>query len=480
MEFSCPSCGMHLKAEAEHAGKYVKCPGCGTKMQVPAEESAPQQQPGAPQLNIPAPSIPTPSGVNRIPPPSNSQPQGDSGFKPSSVERHYGSRGGWEEADPTNVSMLVAFGIGLGITVVSLGILMLFAPPAGTPSSAYTFMQYLAMVWKGHLAVNALNTLFFFWAIAILAMKFLKAKRQREAMLLDVVPMKFGATINAENVGLFIDHIYKLPANLRDSMMVNRIRKSLELFEIKQSTGDVVHLMSVQSDIDAGRIQTSYTPVKAFLWAIPILGFIGTVLGLSHALLSLSFDNLEDVKAIIEVLKGVISGLGGAFDATLVGLVFAMLVNFPMNSMFKMEDDGANNIDTFCNEVLIPRLNDGSALAGGDTEAIMEHLVRAVANAQNDFLVDLNTLSATMLQYADNFQQQAAVYQQRVSEEFVTTMQEMRTEFQEAATDSVKTANDHTRALAEGIGALNKTLTDLGEKQVVINQTIKKGWFSRG
>ncbi len=471
MEFSCPSCGMQLKAEAEHAGKYVRCPGCSTKLQVPAE-SAEDTAFTPPKLNVPAPSgAPRPSAGGQEP---------SATTRPPKPERQFGSRGGWEETDPTNANMLHSFGIGVGVTTLFLGFLMLFSPPEGTPSTDYTFMQYLAMVWKGHLAVNALNTLFFFWALAILALKFLKMKHQRQAMLLDVVPYKLGTEINASNVGDFIDHLYKLPEKLRDSMMVNRIRKALELFEIKQSTGDVVHLMSAQSDIDAARIQTSYTAVKAFLWAIPILGFIGTVLGLSHALLSLNFDNLEDVKAIIEVLKGVISGLGTAFDATLVGLAFAMLVNFPMNGMFKMEDDTLNNIDTFCNEVLIPRLNDGAGVANGDTDAMMNHLVNAVANAQSEFLTDLNSLSATMLQYAENLEVRAAEHQQRVDEEFSATMQQMRDEFSEAATESIKATTDHTRALAEGIGALNSTLKDLGEKQVVIHQTVKKGWFSRG
>ncbi len=474
MEFLCPSCGMQLKAEAEHAGKYVRCPGCSTKMQIPAESEL-VEEPPAPG-NVPKLRVPAPTGASRGAASSAESTLSSQGGQ----KREFGSRGGWEESDPTNANMLLSLGISTGVTILFLGFLLLFSPPQGTPSSEYSMMQYLAMVWKGHLEVNGMNTLFFFWAITILVIKYLKLRHQKEAMLLDVVPYKLGTEINAENVGAFIDHLYKLPAKLRDSMMVNRIRKALELFEIKQDSGDVVHLMSAQSDIDAGRIMQSFTGVKAFLWAIPILGFIGTVLGLSHALLSLSFDNLEDVKAIIGVLKGVISGLGTAFDATLVGLVFAMLVNFPMNAMIKMEDDNLANIDSFCNEVLIPRLNDGAGVAGGDSEAMMNHLVRAVASAQSDFLVDLNALSATMMTYAENLEQRAAEHQQRVGEEFSATMQQMRDEFTAAATDSVKTTSDHTRALAEGIGALNQTLKELGEKQVVIQQTIKKGWFSRG
>ncbi len=234
--------------------------------------------------------------------------------------------------------MLVSLGISAGVTILFLGFLLLFTPPKGTPSSEYSMMQYLAMVWKGHLEVNGMNTLFFFWAITILVIKYLKLRHQKEAMLLDVVPYKLGTEITAENVGAFIDHLYKLPAKLRDSMMVNRIRRPWSF--LKSSRTPVTSCTLCRPS------PTSTPAHHAELHrgeGLP-LGhshprFIGTVLGLSHALLSLSFDNLEDVKAIIGVLKGVISGLGTAFDATLVGLVFAMLVNFPMNAMIKMEDD---------------------------------------------------------------------------------------------------------------------------------------------
>jgi flagellar motor component MotA len=471
MNFSCPSCDMQLKFEPELAGRHVRCPGCNTKMQVPGETG--EEEPPA-KLSVPRLKIPQPLAVNR-----RSKPESTESSHPS-TKAHFGSRGGWAESDPTNASLFLSLGLGAGATVLFLLFLVAFAPPEGTSSSDYSFMQYLSTVWTGHLAVNGLNTLFFFWAISILLLKFLKLKHQKEAMLLDIVPQEFGNQINSENVGVFIDHLYRLPSRLRDSLMVNRIRKALELFEVKQNTADVVHLMSAQSDIDGGRIASSYMGVKAFLWAIPIMGFIGTVLGLSHALLSLSFDNLEDVKAIIGVLKGVISGLGSAFDATLVGLVFAMLVNFPMNGLFKAEDENLNDIDSFCNEVLLPRLNDGSGVAGGDQEAVMTHLVRAVASAQSEFLVDLNTLSSTMLQYAENLENRAIEHQQKVSDEFSGALERMREDVTFAVADSVRSTTDHTRALAEGIGGLNHVLGELGGKQVVIHQTIKKGWFARG
>jgi hypothetical protein len=262
--------------------------------------------------------------------------------------------------------------------------------------------------------------------------------------------------------------------------MVNRIRKALELFETRQNNGEVANMMSSQSDIDSARIGGSYSLVKVFLWAIPILGFIGTVLGLSQAIGSIDLKNTEDIAKIMASISNVTSGLGTAFDTTLLGLVLAMFLNFPMNALSKAEDDNLNNIDAFCNDVLLPRLNDGGGIAGGDTGGLMDTLVKAVANAQKEFLVDLNALSAKIKEQADNLDRRANAHQEMVSTQFASTMNKMREDMTTAVKDSVKVTTDYTRALSSGIVSLNGVLKELGEKQVVIHQTVKKSFFSRG
>lgn len=472
MKFKCPTCDMQLKAEPEMAGKVVRCPGCNTKLSIPATVG-----------DLPPPSgLPAPSGYS----PSEIGAQ-STGYSESSepdkqapeFEQNRQQRGGWEETDPTNPNPILSFSIGFVLFLAWVGILYPFQAPEGTASADYTGMQFIASLFYKHMLVSFTNTLFFTWAMAILYLKFKKLRHQREALLLDVLPWELGGEINAQNVGTFIDNLYKLPVRLRDSMMVNRIRKALELFEVKQSVGDVTNMLSSQSAIDGMRIGGSFTLLKAFLWAIPILGFIGTVLGLSHAIGGMNFANVEDVNAIMSSINAVTSGLGTAFDATLLGLVLAMFLNFPMNSMMKSEDDCLNDIDAFCNEILLPRLNDGGSVAGGDTNGVMETLVKAVAQAQKEFLVDLNALSARINEQAANLDKRATAHQERVDAEFAAAINRMREELTGAVKDSVKTTSEYTRALATGIQGLNNVLTELSGKQIIIHQVKKKGWFSR-
>lgn len=467
MKFKCPSCDMQLKAEPEMAGKIVRCPGCNTKLSIPASVGG----------------LPPPSG---LPAPSGYAPSEEGGFTDESssdqqapeFEQHRQERGGWEETDPTNPSALLALGIGSVATLAWYGILFPFGVGEYNAPAANT-LDYIHDLFYERTWVNYMETFFFFWAIAILWLKMKKLRHQKDAMFLDVLPSDISQEVNAQNVSLFIDNLYGLPARLRDSMMVNRIRKGLELFEVRQNNGEVSGMMSAQSSIDSARIGGSYSLVKVFLWAIPILGFIGTVLGLSQAIGSMDLKNVSDMDKIMASIGNVTSGLGTAFDTTLLGLVLAMFLNFPMNTLSKAEDDNLNDIDAFCNEILMPRLNDGGGVAGGDTNGMMDVLVKAVANAQKEFLVDLNALSARIKEQAVNLDKRATAHQERVDAEFALAINRMREDLSGAVKDSVKTTTEYTRALATGIQGLNNVLTELGSKQIIIQQVKKKGWFSR-
>jgi septal ring factor EnvC (AmiA/AmiB activator) len=109
----------------------------------------------------------------------------------------------------------------------------------------------------------------------------------------------------------------------------------------------------------------------------------------------------------------------------------------------------------------------------------MEVLVKAVANAQKEFLVDLNSLSAKIKDQADNLDKRAAAHQERVDAEFARAVSRMREDFTASVTDAVKQSSEYNRALASGIQGLNNVLKELGSQQVIIHQVKKKGWFSR-
>ncbi|MEQ1850520.1 MAG: MotA/TolQ/ExbB proton channel family protein [Chthoniobacteraceae bacterium] len=410
-------------------------------------------------------------------------------------------RKAWKEEDPTNPDAKLTFGIGLGLTLVWFAIVYPMQAPAGKEVAAFTGAELLANLFYKHMLVSFTNTLFFCWAMAICFLKLKKLKHQQQALLLDVLPMRLGKEIDVRNVGPFIDHLYTLPVHLRDSLMVNRIRKALEFFEVRQNVGHVSAMMTAQSAIDGSRISGSYIILRAFLWAIPLLGFIGTVVGLSHAIGGMSFANVEDVSKIVGSLNAVTSGLGTAFDATLLGLVLAVLLNFPLNSLSKHEDETLNDIDAFCNEVLLPRLNDGTGTSAQSSveniPQLVEQLAAGITASQKEFLSEFNNSAEIFRSLAGQLEQAAAVHQQKVEEQFSNTLNELTSKTSEsigavskqvaeltgktgtAVEKSAESASLYLQGLSTGIRGLNEALSKLGEKQVVI-KSVRTGWWPFG
>src|SRR6476660_2590019 len=139
-----------------------------------------------------------------------------------------------------------------------------------------------------------------------------------------------------------------------------------------------------------------------------------------------------------------------------------------------------NNIDSFCNEVLLPRLNDGAGAGGGDTAAIADSVIKGLSSAQREFLTDLNELSKRMNDYATNLDRRSDAFQAAVTKEFVTNMTTMRAEVESSIRDSMKMTSQYLAALETGIRSLNIALKELGQNQIVVQQAPKKkGWFSR-
>jgi hypothetical protein len=354
-----------------------------------------------------------------------------------------------------------------------------FRAPAGKPTAEYTTMQFIASLLFSHFTVSVLNCGLFIWSMTVLGLKHGKIRHQRAALMLDVLPIRLGKEITAANVTSFIDHVYALPEKLRDSLMVNRIRKALELFEVRQNISGVREMMVSQSEIDFARINGSYALPRACLWGIPLLGFIGTVIGLSHAIAGMNFSNVEDIAKILGAINNVTSGLGTAFDATLLGLVLALILNFPISSMAKQEDSNLQTIDAFCNEVLLPRLKDSEAahLGGESAAALAEAIARSIVSTQQEFLAGLSRLVQQMHEYGANLDSRMDAFQRTVTTQFVTKTDEMREEGRAALEEHLSLTNRYLGGLEAGIGGLNKVLQELGEKHITVTRPKKRRWW---
>jgi DNA-directed RNA polymerase subunit RPC12/RpoP len=505
----CPNCGQPLKGRDDLLGKTARCPYCRTSVVVRRPDEAPARSTAedaaarrsdAPPLTRKSPGKATASagpavdgtdlGISK----AIARPSSDTTFTPS---------------PDTNASNLV------GLLSAVLGTVGFYALlwPISTLDGKQTYLGRLFIgtsSLSGGGWVPIAEVFLFSWAAGMLVQKWLKIRRQQRGLLYDVLPTDLGETIRLETIDRFVSHIRSLPREAAGSFLVTRCLRGLEHFRVRKSASDTATMLSSQSDIDASSVDASYTMFHVFIWAIPILGFLGTVIGVSTAVggFTGTLENSSDIGGLKEGLRSITSGLGTAFDTTLVALTMAMLLTFPVSSLQKYEGDILGQIDEYTNENFLRRLDDG--LEGGAERGIggsRSEVAQAIDKALAPHRIQLEAWTQSVRSIGEDIAAQVrqswdevnaklieehARQAGRVSDidELVTASREglsmvvsdataTRREASETLREAAASVHSYTAALERSLEALSTTLEKLGEERVVVEVHHKpRSWWN--
>ena len=180
------------------------------------------------------------------------------------------------------------------------------------------------------------------WAIAVLLVKMLKLKNQRKAFELNILPEDPNFVLTPRTAREMLDRIDLALGNLKNLGNVTGVSECL----------------NSQANNDEDYLANSYTILNGFIWAIPVLGFIGTVIGLSEAVGG--FGQVVSKGAEIEELKtalgGVTSGLAVAFETTLIALVLALIVQLFAKFVNNQEELFMDECADYCNRNIVAKM----------------------------------------------------------------------------------------------------------------------------
>lgn len=196
------------------------------------------------------------------------------------------------------------------------------------------------------------------WCLVILFVKWRKLTMQRQCLQLKIVPEETSFVLSPANVDEVLERMHTLVDDPRQFVLFNRISIALSNLRNMGRVSDVDEIMRTQGENDEAISESSYVVISGFLWAIPILGFIGTVLGLSIAIGE--FGNVMGAAgkadALLPALKEVTSGLGLAFDTTLEALVSALVIQLLITFLRRSEQEFLDNCSEYCTRQIVNKL----------------------------------------------------------------------------------------------------------------------------
>lgn len=199
----------------------------------------------------------------------------------------------------------------------------------------------------------------FLWSVSILFVKHRKLALQRRSLSLKLLPTDDpGFVLTPESVKPVLDNLYRSVDDPQRFLLTRRIHNALANLRNMGRIGDVDEVLGSQADHDEGQVESSYTMVRGFIWAIPVLGFIGTVWGLSEALANFTgvlaaADQMDEIRTALQDVTG---GLSTAFETTLHGLVAALIVHMLLISMRRKEEQFLDDCKDYCQKHVVGRL----------------------------------------------------------------------------------------------------------------------------
>ncbi len=135
-----------------------------------------------------------------------------------------------------------------------------------------------------------------------------------------------GTSVLPEDAREYSRSLEALPDNEQDYLLPRTLLSALQRFATTGSNQAVSDTIKEQCEVESDRLDSELSMVRYIAWAIPSIGFIGTVRGIGDAL-------GQAYKAVEGDISGVTVSLGVAFNSTFVALVLSIVIMFCLHQL---------------------------------------------------------------------------------------------------------------------------------------------------
>jgi biopolymer transport protein ExbB/TolQ len=187
------------------------------------------------------------------------------------------------------------------------------------------------------------------WALAIMGYKAIAQRREQRALDADLLRLPEGMKILPEDTREYARQIENLPAETRELLAPRALLGALARFGATRSVQDASTVAHGICQSEADRLDSDLALLRYIAWAIPAIGFIGTVRGIGDAL-------SQAHKAVTGDISGVTEGLGVAFNSTLIALLLSILLMFLMQQLQRVQERRVLDTETWLDQRVIRNL----------------------------------------------------------------------------------------------------------------------------
>ncbi len=193
-----------------------------------------------------------------------------------------------------------------------------------------------------------------FWAFAIMGYKAVFMFNERKLLQHEFLPVQEGVRILPEDTREYGRAMESLPERIRGMLLPRVLLSSLERFGSTRNVQDVSSVANSLCEAEAERLESELSMIRYIAWAIPSVGFIGTVRGIGQAL-------GEAQRAVEGDIAGVTENLGVAFNSTFIALLISIVVMFLVHQLQLFQERLVFDTQTYVDHNLIRHMRSRGA-----------------------------------------------------------------------------------------------------------------------
>lgn len=184
------------------------------------------------------------------------------------------------------------------------------------------------------------------WALAIMGYKWRNASRESSMLDLPLISVSEGTRILPGDAGQLARPLQSLPKKQQDYLLPRALSTALARFQVTASVESATDAANQVCETQSARLDSELSMVRYITWAIPSIGFIGTVRGIGSAL-------GQAHEAMAGNIAGVTASLGVAFNSTFIALLISMVVMFFMHQLELVQERLVLDSYSYCENRLL-------------------------------------------------------------------------------------------------------------------------------
>src|SRR6056297_1220796 len=184
------------------------------------------------------------------------------------------------------------------------------------------------------------------WALSIMAYKARQTAQEQSMLERNLVDIPEGTSVLPADAREYSRALEDLPQPQQDLLLPRTLLAALQRFATTGSIQAVSDTIKESCEIESDRLDSELSMVRYIAWAIPSIGFIGTVRGIGEAL-------GQAYKAVEGDIAGVTASLGVAFNSTFTALVISIVIMFLMHQVQLIQERLVLDVQTYADQRLL-------------------------------------------------------------------------------------------------------------------------------